>query len=162
MGDLADPAYQAALEGSAYRLRTLTDSLYAAHGLTALIAPVNAPAWKTDGVSGDRFGLSSSSLAAITGYPSVVVPAGYVSGLPINIAFIGPALSEDTLIQLAYVFEQAARVRVEPAFLPTIEVQNLIYRSGRGQALGPDPGSDNPTGSWIKSRMTLIFRRCHA
>jgi len=121
MGDLTEPAYQAALEASAFRLRSLTDSLYAEHALTALIAPVNAPAWKTDWVSGDRFGLSSSSLAAITGYPSVVVPAGYISGLPINIAFIGPALSEDTLIQLAYVFEQAAAVRVKPAFVPTLE-----------------------------------------
>ncbi len=121
MAGLDDPAYQEALASSALALRETFTALFEAHNLTALIAPVNAPAWKTDWVSGDRFQLSSSSLAAITGNPSVVVPAGYVSGLPINLAFIGPAFSEATLIQTAYVFEQATAVRQPPQFIPTLE-----------------------------------------
>lgn len=121
MGELDNPTYQSALEGSVHRLRRDFDKLFAEYELTALIAPVNAPAWKTDWVSGDRFMLGSSSLAAITGYPSVVVPAGYISDLPVNLAFMGPAFSEAKLIQLAYVFEQATRVRKSPRFLPTLE-----------------------------------------
>ncbi len=123
MGELDDPAYQSALEGSVHRLRRAFDELFTEHELTALIAPVNAPAWKTDWVSGDRFALSSSSLAAITGYPSVVLPAGYISGLPVNLAFMGQAFSEAALIQLTYVFEQATLVREPPRFLPTLEME---------------------------------------
>lgn len=123
MGGLNDPGYRSALERSVYRLRKVFDKLFEEYDLTAIIAPVNAPAPKTDWVNGDRRMLGSSSLAAITGYPSVVVPSGYISSLPINMAFIGPAFSESKLIQLAYVFEQATLVRKPPQFLSTLETE---------------------------------------
>ena len=49
------------------------------HDLDALIAPTNGPAWKIDHVNGDTFHVGSSSLAAISGYPNVTVPAGFIS-----------------------------------------------------------------------------------
>lgn len=121
MGKLDDPAYKSALEGSVYRLRRAFDELFKKNELTLIIAPVNDQAWKTDWMNGDPFTLSSSSLAAITRYPSVVVPSGYISGLPVNLAYIGPAFSEPKLIQLAYVFEKATQVLKQPLFLPTLE-----------------------------------------
>ena len=50
--------------------------------LDALIAPTNGPAWMIDHVNGDSYGIGSSSLAAISGYPNITVPAGFVATTP--------------------------------------------------------------------------------
>ena len=55
-----------------------------------------------------------SSLAAISGYASITIPAGEVVGLPIGISFIGAAFSDAELIGFAYAFEQAAGARRPP------------------------------------------------
>ncbi len=69
----------------------------------------------TDNVSGDHSsGISSSSLAAISGYASITLPAGDVLGLPIGISLIGAEFSDAKLIQLAYALEQAGYVRKPP------------------------------------------------
>ena len=86
------------------------------HNLDALIAPTNGPAWMIDHVNGDAFGIGSSSLAAISGYPNITVPAGFVSGLPIGISFVGKPWNEKQLIEIAYAFEQATGARRAPDF----------------------------------------------
>jgi len=118
---LDDPAYLQALENGPLRVRRELEGALAAHDLDALIAPSNGPAWKIDWVAGDRFEVGSSSVAAMSGFPSVIVPAGTVSGLPVGISFIGAPLSEGRLIAIAHAFEQATRALVEPQFLPSIE-----------------------------------------
>jgi amidase len=60
------------------------------------------------------FGIGSSTFAAVSGYANITVPAGFVSGLPIGMSFIGTAFSEKTLIEIAYAFEQAGMVRRPP------------------------------------------------
>ena len=84
---------------------------------------VRIPAWVTDLVNGDHETGGSSSPAAVAGYPSITVPAGFAFGLPLAISFIGKAWSEPTLIKLAYAFEQATKVRKAPRFLPTAELK---------------------------------------
>jgi amidase len=84
--------------------------------LDALVAPTGSPAWKTDLAKGDAFLGSSAAPAAIAGYPSITVPAGFVEGLPVGISFIGTAWSEPRLIALAYAYEQATKHRRPPAF----------------------------------------------
>src|SRR5258708_32872921 len=57
-----------------------------------------------------------AGIAAKSGYPSVIVPAGYLStAAPFGITFAGKAYSEPTLISLAYAFEQATSVRRPPS-----------------------------------------------
>jgi uncharacterized protein (TIGR03437 family) len=58
---------------------------------------------------------NGAGIAAKAGYPSVIVPAGYLStNAPFGITFTGKAYSEPTLISLAYAFEQATKVRQPP------------------------------------------------
>jgi amidase len=100
------------------------DAVIEKHQLDALIAPTGGPAWPIDLAHGDRFLGSSSSLAAVAGYPNITVPAGDVSGLPVGISFFGVAWSEPTLIRLAYSFEQTTRHRRAPRLLPTVDFRN--------------------------------------
>ena len=113
-GTLDDAEYREALETSKRVATEAIDSTLQAHNLDALIAPTNNPAWPTDHVNGDSFHVGSSSLAAISGYPNITVPAGFVSGLPVGISFMGAQGNERRLIGIAYAFEQAARARRAP------------------------------------------------
>jgi amidase len=114
-GPLTDEAYQAALENSKRAARAGIDGALNEDELDALIAPTNGPAWMIDHVNGDTFSVGSSSLAAVSGYPNITVPAGFVSGLPIGLSFIGKPWNEKQLIEIAYAFEQATGVRRAPA-----------------------------------------------
>ncbi len=111
---LADPVYIEALNTSRRIATDTLDGLLDGQRLDAIIAPTNGPAWKIDLVNGDKFGLSTSSIAAVAGYPSITVPAGFVHGLPIGMTFTGRAWEEKRLIDIAYAFEQQTRVRRPP------------------------------------------------
>jgi amidase len=123
-GPLTSKEYLAAL--AKCRKLTRTEGIDAAmkkHKLDALVAPTDSPAWLSDLVDGDHFLGGSSTAAAVAGYPSITVPAGFVFGLPVGISFFGSAWSEPKLIKLAYSFEQASKFRKPPQFLPTVDVQ---------------------------------------
>ena len=121
LGPLATPAYKKALErcGRLSREEGI-DAVMHKHQLDALFAPTQGPVWLIDLANGDAgTGGSSTSPAAVAGYPSITVPAGYYYGLPVGVSFFGRAWSEPTLIAIAYAFEQATKVRRPPTFAPT-------------------------------------------
>jgi amidase len=68
---------------------------------------------------GDHFIGGSSSLAAISGYPAITVPMGFVESLPVGITFFGRAWSESLLIEIAYSYEQGTKHRRAPEYLVT-------------------------------------------
>jgi amidase len=114
-GPLSDKQYLEALEASKRIARSAIDTALQTHNLDALIAPTRGPAWMTDHINGDQSsGISSSSLAAISGYASITIPAGDVVGLPVGISFIGTAFSDAKLINMAYALEQAGYQRKPP------------------------------------------------
>lgn len=122
-GPLTDDAYVEAMAHCRRLSRTEgLDVIFAKEKLDVLVAPTGSPPWTTDLVNGDHFLGASSTPAAVSGYPSVSVPVGYVRGLPVGLSFIGPAWSEPTLIKLAYAYEQVVKPRKAPRFLPTADL----------------------------------------
>ncbi len=115
-GPLSDEEYLAALADSKRIMRDGIDSALREHQLDALVAPSNGPAWMIDHINGDNFSVGSSSYAAISGYAAITVPAGFISGMPIGLSFIGGPFSEKQLIEIAYAFEQASDARIPPDF----------------------------------------------
>lgn len=85
--------------------------------LDAIIAPTGSPAWKTDLLLGDHFVGGSSSLAAISGYPAITVPMGFIDNMPVGITFFGKAWSEPALIEIAYGYEQFTKHRKAPMYI---------------------------------------------
>nr|CAN80905.1 hypothetical protein VITISV_016634 [Vitis vinifera] len=79
------------------------EKLMKEHKLDALVTP----------------GSNVSPVLAIGGFPGISVPAGYDSkGVPFGICFGGLKGSEPKLIEIAYSFEQATKIRKPPSFKP--------------------------------------------
>lgn len=122
-GGLADKDYREALANNLrYSRDEGIDKVMKEHQLDALVAPTGGVAWLTDFINGDHYGGSFSSPAAVAGYPHITVPAGYVSGLPVGLSFVGGAYSEAALIGMAYAYEQATLHRKAPRFLPSVKL----------------------------------------
>jgi len=113
-GGLDEPGYLQALQTSKAIAQNGLDAALGEHSLDALVAITNGPAWMTDHVNGDSFHIGSASYAAISGYPNVTVPAGFVAGLPIGVSFIGRSFGEQDLLAIAYAYEQATLARRPP------------------------------------------------
>ena len=129
-GDLTDPEYLE-LRGAATRLAVMSlETPTVLHNLDAIISLTANPAWLTDYVLGDHNVFGTSHPAAVSGWPAISIPFGYVSGLPVGVSFVGPRWSEPRLIALAHAFEQAIAARRPPALLPSIG--------------GPPPAPGNP------------------
>jgi Asp-tRNA(Asn)/Glu-tRNA(Gln) amidotransferase A subunit family amidase len=77
------------------------------------VPPVQCPAHQP-------FGELPCELAAHTGFPAVVVPAGFTDeGLPVGVELLGRPFAEPRLFELAYAFERATDHRRPPeAFTP--------------------------------------------
>jgi amidase len=125
---LDDPAYKAA-RATSQRMAGPEgiDAMLAKDHLDVLISPTMPPAWKIDAANGDQIGGGGAgSLAAVAGYPHLTVPMGGVMGLPVGLSFIGPAWTEARLLSYGYAYEQAAKAKITPRFLPSIEAEAPI------------------------------------
>ncbi len=117
-GDVSEIEYKAARQMDLRAARDLgLDAYMDAHKLDAVLFP----------------GWSGAAIAAKAGYPSVMVPAGMISGVtipgvgdkdtpdyPLGATFAGRAWSEPTLLRIAYAFEQATKARRAPPGVPAL------------------------------------------
>jgi amidase len=101
------------------------DRLMNEHNLDALVSVTSGPAREIvpDGTSHSTFLAehktgdvppSTTSTAAVAGYPLISVPMGLVNGLPVGMSIVGTPWTEDLLLSLAYDYEQASHARVPP------------------------------------------------
>lgn len=87
-GDLNSEEYKTLKKKCLQATRTNgIDKLLSEYQINALVAPTANPACPIDLINGDHFTGSSTSAAAIAGYPSITVPMGYVHELPVGISF---------------------------------------------------------------------------
>ena len=112
---LDNPIYKKALVTSRQLTREAgIDKLIFDHDLCALVMPTSPAPWSIDLINGDNRLGGSSCQAAVSGYPSITVPMGYVSGLPVGMSFVGKPWKDFFLTGLAHSFEQNFCARVDP------------------------------------------------
>ena len=109
--------YKEAFEKSHVGSKKIIDAVLQEHKLDALFGLTMGPACSIDTIYGDRWGdVFLTSPAAMSGYPHISVPCGFVYELPVGLSFFSTAYKEAELIGLAYAFEQAGKHRQKPAF----------------------------------------------
>jgi Asp-tRNA(Asn)/Glu-tRNA(Gln) amidotransferase A subunit family amidase len=112
--DKAQAAYQQALTNSRKLAKAALDAYLVDARADAILLPAYGPAWPIDHVKGDQFNFGTSTAAAVSGYPSVTIPAGMDQQLPLGLSLVGPRWSEGKLIGLATLLEQQLPARVKP------------------------------------------------
>lgn len=123
-GDLDDPEYQAVREHGLALVRVFIDGILESKKLDAIVYPTSPrrpSRIDADSSSGGTRGVSPIRLANLTGFPDLVVPAGFTgNGLPVGISFLGTAFSEPKLLALGYAFEQVTKARRLPINTPSL------------------------------------------
>ncbi|MBD8899380.1 amidase [Rhodanobacter sp. DHG33] len=135
-GPLTDQAYRDALaKAKRFSGPEGIDAALQSQHLDALLAPSWGPAFTTDLVLGDHVVSGDPNIggpsqpAAVAGYPSITLPAGWAHGLPVGIVLFGAKWSEPTLISIAYGFEQHTHAWQPPKFLDTVDGKPVMASS---------------------------------
>ena len=115
-GVLDRRAYLAARESSIGAMRHGLAGAFATHALSILIVPAHGPAPRIDGER--RPALDSSSIAALSGYPSLALPWTLIDGLPMGFALVGKPFTEPMLLATAAACETARGPFPVPTYEP--------------------------------------------
>ena len=100
--------------------RRSLDETLAERKLDAIMAPTMPPAWRSNCATGDPDDLVlSSTPAAVAGYPSITVPAGFVGPLPVGVSFMAGRWADARILSYAAEFEKVAKARRPPKFQPS-------------------------------------------
>ena len=120
-GDLNSKEYTEALAKTLSSRKIIAD-LMSKNNVDALCGVTNGLAGCIDLINGDYdTGFSFSTPAAISGFPHITVPMGFVQELPIGISFMGTAYTESKLLSVAYAYEQASKKRKAPKFIASFK-----------------------------------------
>ena len=131
-GTVEDPRYTSVRDHALPLIRAAVEGMYATAKLDVIVYPTAsrrpsgiAEAAATGAASPDAIlramGLGATNIANLTGFPDLVVPAGFTGDrLPVGISFLGQAFSEGKLLAIGYSFEQATRARRLPVHTPRL------------------------------------------
>lgn len=128
--ELDDPLYRTAHDQGLGMIKSAVLAVFAKNKLDAIIYPTGprpaALIARTVPLTGATLGDSATSIANMTGFPDLIVPAGMTKdGLPVTISFLGTAYTEAKLIGYGYDFEQATKARVFPKTTPPLPTDTL-------------------------------------
>ena len=132
-GTTQDQPYRSALEDGRKIVRESLTWFIASERLDAFIVPTSAKPprlIKDDSVTlPPSINGNSAILANVTGWPDLIVPAGFTSdpALPVGLSFIGPAFSEARLLALGHAFELAHPARALPVNTPALNGETITY-----------------------------------
>ena len=119
-GTLDDHEYIAMKNYGLPMAQSIVAGLMDAQDLDVIVYPTSPtrPSLVNGGGGG---GVSATNIANLTGFPDLIVPAGFTSDqLPVGISFLGRPFSEPRLFGLGYAFEQATKVRRNPRTTPPL------------------------------------------
>ena len=135
-GTLEDYQYKAVHDYGLPMVRAIVDGIFEAQKLDAIVYPtasrrpglIAAPPAPGTGPAAilAGMGLSATDLANLTGFPDLIVPAGFTGdALPVGLSFMGRAFSEPRLLGLGYSFEQATHARRRPVHTPALPGESI-------------------------------------
>jgi amidase len=129
-GPMEDYRYTSVRDHGLPLVRAAVEGIISSQQLDALVYPTSS---RRPGLIADpsvasaaspsallgAMGLGSTNIANLTGFPDLIVPAGFTGDhLPVALSFLGPAFSESKLLALGYSFEQATKARRLPKHTP--------------------------------------------
>ncbi|MEU6328399.1 amidase family protein [Streptomyces sp. NPDC047049] len=115
-----DPAYRAKRAELKDLSRRSLDETLSTHRLDAIAAPTNPPAWTTDCARGDNDVIPSSTPAAVAGYPSLSVPAGFVNKLPVGLLLMAGDHQDAALLSLGAMVQHRLDAWRAPGYLSSV------------------------------------------
>ncbi len=131
-GSMDDYRYVAVHDHGLPLVRATLEGVFAANQLDAMVYPTSSRRPELIAAPPDVPGggaASGSNLANLSGFPDLIVPAGFTSDrLPVGISFVGTAFTEGKLIGLGYAFEQATKARRLPVHTPPLPGERLTVK----------------------------------
>jgi amidase len=132
-GTLDDYRYTSVHDHGLALVRAAVDGLIASQRLDAIVYPTASrrPGLiaETGASGGGGGGPSATNIANLTGFPDLIVPAGFTGdNLPVGLSFFGPAFSEPRLLSLGFSFEQATHARRLPAHTPLRPGESIVVQ----------------------------------
>ena len=120
-GSLTDAEYEAMRNHGLPHVRELVLGLFDEGQLDAIVYPTSPTRPSLVSGGGGGSGPSATNLANLTGFPDLIVPAGFTSErLPVGLSFFGRPFSEPELLAIGYAYEQATRARRDPLATPPL------------------------------------------
>lgn len=109
-------------------LKSMLEGLIEKFDLDAFVYPVRSGPLPAAGTWPMPPGVSGQSVSDYCGLPAITVPAGFTpDGTPEGVEFMAACFEDAKLLQIAYGYEQATKLRKLPALTPALPGETIRY-----------------------------------